>query len=213
MILVNSDITSTVSSGIDSNNISHVLFVPQAGDPSTPSGNVWLRANDGQVERLAVEGTSGILECRNAEGFAFYSSTTTQSLSAGSVIISGYTTVVQDDRFMNLTGGNTVIAHVGGLHRLSYSVIYLNTAGGANDGTVNAQILINGTKLDGSEMSAYVPASADGGQCAVVFYGMAILSVGDEIQIQADELSGLSLTSVVSAILNVELIRSRGALS
>ncbi|MHA2063079.1 MAG: hypothetical protein ACXABY_01740 [Candidatus Thorarchaeota archaeon] len=209
MILLNSDITSTVSSGIDGRSVSHVLFVPQAEDPSLPSGNVWMRANDGQVERLAVTGTSGILECRNAEGFAFYSSTTTQDLSAGPVIISGYTTIVQDDRFMNLTGSNTVIAHVGGLHRLSYTVTYINASN--RDGSVNAQILINGTKLDGSEMASYMPNAADGGQCTVAFYGMAILSVGDEIQIQAEELSGEDF-SVDSAILNVELIRPRGAL-
>lgn len=214
MVLLNTDITSTVSSGIDGNSVSHVLFVPQAVDPVLPSGSVWLRPNDGQVERLVIQGTSGILEIRNAEGFAFYHSTTSQSIASTSVIISGYTTIVEDSAFINLTGGNTVIAHISGLYRLSYTVTYLNaTGGGQSDGTVNAQILINGTKLDGSEMSAYIPLVADGGQCSTVFYGMAILNRGDQIQIQADQLQSIGTLDVVSAILYVEFIRPRGALS
>jgi len=96
---------------------------------------------------------------------------------------------------------------------LSYTVTYLNgTGGGGSDGTVNAEILINGTKLTGSEMSAYVPVGSDGGRCSTVFYGMAILNRGDRIQIQADQLQSLGTLDVVSAILNIELIRPRGAL-
>ena len=206
----NADANFVQPSGGNILNVDHVLFVPQAENPLLPSGGMWMRANDGQVERLTVKGTSGVLECRNAEGFAFYSTTTTQDISAGPITIGSYTTIIEDERFINLSS-DTVIIHVSGLHRLSYTVTYLNgTGGGAADGTVNAQILINGIKLVGSEMSAYIPIVSDGGQCLTVFYGMAILNVGDEIQIRADQLQSLGTLDVVSAILNVELIRPRG---
>jgi len=94
MIIFNADITTVESSGISIDNIDHVELIPQLVEPALPSGGLWFRPNDGQLERLVVQGTSGILEVRNVEGIAFYSSTTVQDISAGSVIISGYTTIV-----------------------------------------------------------------------------------------------------------------------
>lgn len=213
MNLVNTDIISTAPSGVDGINLSHILFVPQSKDPVASSGAVWFRPNDGQVERLVVQGANNVLEVRNAEGFGFYHSTVSQSIASSSIIIAGYSTIIQDDLFMNITGGNTIIVHIGGLYRLNYAVVFDNDAAGNSDGTVNSRILINGTKLTGSEMSAYIPIVGDGGFCSTVFHGMTILNRGDKIQIQAGQLQSISSLNIVSTTLNVELIRPRGALS
>ena len=178
---------------------------------TTPSGTLYYEPEEEQIERLTCRGSSGVLQIRDVEGIGYYESTTLQEIAPGPYTIQWDRALVDDGGFTFLSSDSeSIILPIDGLYKLTYHVNFMNnSAGGASDASMQAQLRHNGSGILGSIMSAYVPTIANGRDTNISCYFMAIARAGDEIQLEVDFTGGTSLIAidVEDAYLEVEFIR------
>jgi len=211
-MVFNTDIDFISSSGGVLQDISHIEFIPLGSEflpdgtsPDLPSGGLWLRPNDGQVERLNYQGTSGIFDARNTEGYAAYTTTTTAAFGFGS--ISFETVVFEDAAFINQDDATHWRIHVEGLWRITYAARF-NTPTGGSPGTMRATLAqTEPTKnLFKTRCEQFVADDGDQGGGCVYANAMILIPRGARIRLDLLALGGLS-TDLVEAMITFALIR------
>ncbi len=214
MILLNTDIDFTSPSGGILQDIDHIEFIPSGvgflpggESPNLPSGSLWLRPNDGQLERLNYQGTSGIFDARNTEGYAIYTTTTTQAFGFGAGIVTFETVVLEDSQFITQENTTTFRIQVQGLWRVTYAARFDTPATGSL-GTIRAGFSqyspFRSMALTRNE--AFIASNGDqGGGCV---YADVIVFLQRPAQIQLELLGRIGLdTNLVEAMFTFELIR------
>ncbi|MHA2063081.1 MAG: hypothetical protein ACXABY_01750 [Candidatus Thorarchaeota archaeon] len=217
MVLLNTDIEFTSPSGGILQDVDRIEFIPLGdgflpdGDsPNLPSGSLWLRPNDGQVERLNYQGTSGIFDVRNAEGCAVYTTTTLQASLTGRVDFE--TTVLEDSQFITKetpSDFGTFRIQVGGLWRITYSLRF-DTPGAGSDGTMRAnfsQFIPTRSALSiATRCESFVPVAGDEGGCCCYANAVMLLPRSAFLNVDVFPLAGAD-TDLVEGMVTFELIR------
>ena len=184
-------------------------YLGEPGD-RLPSGSLWYRSAEEQVERLAYQGTSGIFQVKTAEGIGYYENTTLQEMNPGPYTVQWDRALFDDEGFTFLSSDSeSIILPIQGLYKINYHVQFINnTGGGASDTSLQARFMHNGSGMMGTLMSTYMPIQQNGGECSIACYGMIQADVGDELQVEVDFLGGtLSSVDVSNSYLEVEFIR------
>jgi len=213
MVLLNTNIDFTSPSGGILQDIDHIEFIPSGqgflpdGDsPNLPSGGLWLRPNDGQVERLNYQGTSGIFGARNAEGCAVYTTDQLQGFGGGAV---GFETVVlEDSQFINQESSGTFKIQIQGLWRVTYAASFLSTEAGSR-GTMRGtltQVAPVRTNFVSTICENFVATPGDQGGGCVYANCVVLFPRGAIVGLQVLALGGAQ-TTLVEAMLTFELIR------
>lgn len=211
MILLNTNIDFISPSGGILQDIDHIKliplgsgFLPLGDSPDLPSGSLWLRPNDGQLERLNYHGTSGIFDARNAEGYAIYTTTTRQVSIFGKVNFG--TVVLEDSLFITQETITDFRIHVQGLWRITY-VVRVDTPVGGSQGIVNGRLgqLHPVRNLDNGQCDAQVASNDDQGGGCLYLNALILLTKGALLELTVSTL--IADTDLVEAMLTFELIR------
>lgn len=212
MILLNTDIDFTSPSGGILQDIDHVEFIPLGsgflpdGDsPDLPSGSLWLRSNDGQLERLNYQGTSGIFDARNAEGYAVYTTTTLQASINGTVDFE--TVVVEDSQFITQEATDAFRIQVQGLWRVTYAARF-DTPGGGSQGTMSATLTqtVPARVLSNTRCGSFVASNSDQGGGCVYANAIILFPRGAFVDLLVFPLDAAD-SDLVEAMITFELIR------
>jgi len=215
MILFNTDISGTSASGVALKDLNHLVFVPKETilDPELPSGSLWLRSYDGEMEMLTYQGTSGILEVLNGQGYASYNRTSFLSLSTSvPVIVTFQRYDIQDDDFISTNisvpgSESDFTINANGLYRICYNLVAANdSGGGATDGGVQTRALANGSEIAGSNSKAYFGTPSNGGRGTGNACFLVSLSAGDLVQFEMEIIAGGGTMSY-NGFVSFELIR------
>ncbi len=196
-------------------------LTPSAFDAA--SGTLWYRPEGEQAEGMAYEGSSISSEpikfasqIQNVDGIVYYENTTLQEMAPGPL------TVQWDQALVNDAGSSTSSAYVflaaddeamvlaiEGLYRVNYHMQFVNNAGGNSDGTIQSKLILNGSGLNGSLMSAYMPSQANGGEAYTCCYYMMTAHAGDELRLEVDFYQGTSMSTVdvSNSYIEIEFIR------
>lgn len=174
---VNSPIDFIAPSGGNIIDCHSLRFLPTLETPTLPSGSIWMKPNDGQLERFLYQGTSGIFEIRDTEGHGSYTirgdDTTDISIGATPTLLElgpeGAESVDRLDRYIYyqeddfvtsswVIGGTTQFTvKVSGLYKIAYSMPFHNTTGGGNnDGVLESSMQLDGTNMSGSVVRQYL---------------------------------------------------------
>ena len=212
MVLFNTDVNGIPNSGIALEDVHHTLFIPKPTtlDPGLPSGSLWLRPYDGAMEMLTYQGTSGILEVLNGQGYASYHTITQKALSTSVPVIIEFDIIeIQDDRFISSDlPGTDFIINANGLYRIHANLLPSNNVGGgASDGRAQGRALINGSEIAGSNCKTYFPTPSDGFWATCSFTVMISLNIGDVIQFELEVLTGGGTIMAYTNNASFELIR------
>lgn len=211
MILLNTNIDFISPSGGILQDIDHVEFIPLGSEflplgdsPDLPSGSLWLRPNDGQLERLNYHGTSGIFDARNAEGYAVYT-TTTRQVSIFDQVNFG-TVVLEDSLFITQETITTFRINVHGLWRVTY-VVRVDTPVGGSQGILNGRLgQLNPVRnVDNGRSNAQVASNGDQGGGCLYVNTLILFPKGALIDLTVTTM--LADTDLVEAMLTFELIR------
>ncbi|MHA2063080.1 MAG: hypothetical protein ACXABY_01745 [Candidatus Thorarchaeota archaeon] len=218
MILFNTDIDGVPASGVAAEDIHHIVFIPKATtlDPELPSGSLWLRPYDGEMEMFTYQGTSGILEVLNGQGYASYHQNDLNSLSTSVPVITTFQwREVQDSGFISAgnfpdngsAANSDFTINANGLYRICYNFIAANASGGgAADGRVQARALANGSEITGSNTKAYFSTASNGGEGTCSTTVMVSLNAGDLVQFELEVLTAGG-TMTYHGFVSFELIR------
>lgn len=216
MILFNTDLDGVPASGVALKNIHHLTFIPKTTtiDPELPSGSLWLRPYDGAMEMFTYQGTSGIFEVLNGQGYASYHQSSNRTFSTSvPVLVEFQHTEVQDSDFISANvifpvPGTDFTINANGLYQITYNLKIRNATGGGNsDGRAQTRALVNGSEIAGSNTKVYfgIPSAAGRSQGSVTL--LVSLNVGDVVQFEIEILTGGGSAVNYLGFVSFELIR------
>ena len=218
MTRFDTEVDGIQASGMVLKDVHHGTFIPKPTtlDPALPSGSLWLRPYDGQMEMLTYQGSSGILEVSNGQGFVSFSTSAVNSLSTSVPTIAEFNFAeIQEGQFISSAATypgpsfdfSEFTIHVKGLYRINYLLTAFNDSGGGpTDGTAQGLIRVNGSVLSNSRTTNYFESGGNDGATTCAASMMVILDIGDVVEFELSILvSGGTMTYEPSV--SFELIR------
>jgi hypothetical protein len=185
----------------------------KTNDPVLPlDGDIWLRDNGGQLPRLAYQGTSGIYEVKNSEGYASYTVDTFIDFVTFTTI---FTPVrwnvvdVEDSMYFSRSVNNERIhVWIDGIYRISYGGNVLKVSSSTRS-TVEWEMEINdsGATITAARGYTYLRnLTTDINTTSKTF--LTSLNAGDFIELQAARIAGNGIVGFDDGTsLMIELIR------